>query len=44
MEKKNNLDFAIYRLKRAKEEYETAELLQKENKLLAANNRAYYSI
>lgn len=44
MEKKTSKEFALYRLERAKEEYETAELLYKENKLLAANNRAYYSI
>lgn len=44
MEKKTSLEFALYRLKRAQEEYKTAELLYKENKLLAANNRAYYSI
>ena len=44
MEKKTSKEFALYRLARAKEEYETAELLYKENKLLAANNRAYYSI
>ncbi len=44
MEKKTSKEFALYRLARAKEECETAELLYKENKLLAANNRAYYSI
>lgn len=44
MEKKTSREFALYRLERAKEECETAELLYKENKLLAANNRAYYSI
>jgi len=44
LEKKTSLEFAKYRLQRAQEEYETAELLYKENKLLAANNRAYYSI
>lgn len=44
MEKKTSKEFALYRLERAKEECETAELLYKENKLLAANNRAYYSI
>lgn len=44
MEKKTSKEFALYRLERAKEEYETANLLYKENKLLAANNRAYYSI
>lgn len=44
MEKKTSKEFALYRLARAKEEYETANLLFRENKLLAANNRAYYSI
>lgn len=44
MEKKTSLEFALYRLERAKEEYETAELLYRENKFLASNNRAYYSI
>ena len=44
MEKKTNIDLALYRLERAKEEYEVAELLYEKNKLLAANNRAYYSI
>lgn len=44
MKKKTSIEFALYRLERAKEEYETAELLYKENKLLASNNRAYYSI
>lgn len=44
MEKKTSREFALYRLERAKEEYETAELLYRENKLLASNNRAYYSI
>lgn len=44
MEKKTSIEFALYRLKRAKDEYETAEFLYKENKLLPANNRAYYSI
>lgn len=44
MEKKTSKEFALYRLERAKEEYETAGLLYRENKLLASNNRAYYSI
>ena len=44
MEKKTSREFALYRLDRAKEEYKTAEFLYKGNKLLAANNRAYYSI
>ena len=44
MEKKTSLEYALYRVKRAKEECEIAELLLREKKLLAANNRAYYSI
>lgn len=36
--------FSKYRLDRAKQEYEVANLLYRENQLLAANNRAYYSI
>ena len=44
MERKNSIDLAMYRLERARVEQQTAELLYKENKLLAANNRAYYSI
>lgn len=44
MEKKTSKEFALYRLDRAKQEYEVANLLYRENKLLAANNRAYYSI
>ena len=44
MEKKTSKEFALYRLERAREECETAEFLYKGNKLLAANNRAYYSI
>lgn len=44
MKKKTSIEFALYRLDRAKQEQSTAELLYKENKLLAANNRAYYSI
>lgn len=44
MKEKTSIDFALYRLERAKEECETAELLYRENKLLASNNRAYYSI
>ena len=38
------LDFAKYRLKRAKEDLEAAQLLYNNNSLLAANNRAYYAI
>lgn len=44
MKKRTSIEFAFYRLDRAKQEQSTAELLYKENKLLAANNRAYYSI
>lgn len=36
--------FSKYRLDRAKQEYQVANLLYRENQLLAANNRAYYSI
>ncbi len=44
MKERESIDLALYRLERAKNECETAEGLYKENKLLAANNRAYYSI
>lgn len=45
MDKKITVNsFSKYRLDRAKQEYEVANLLYKENQLLAANNRAYYSI
>ena len=44
LEKKTSIEFALQRLDRSKQEQATAELLYKENKLLAANNRAYYSI
>ena len=44
LKKKTSIEFALYRLDRAKQEQSTAELQYKENKLLAANNRAYYSI
>jgi uncharacterized protein (UPF0332 family) len=45
MDKKITVNtFSKYRLDRAKQEYEVANLLYRENKLLAANNRAYYSI
>lgn len=37
-------DLAKYKVDRAKEELETAELLLDNDKLRAANNRAYYSI
>ena len=36
--------YAKYRLDRAKEEYETAEDMLRNNHYRAANNRAYYSI
>lgn len=37
-------DLAKYKLERAREELETAELLFDNEKLKAANNRAYYAI
>lgn len=37
-------DLARYKLERAREELDTAELLFKNERLKAANNRAYYSI
>lgn len=37
-------DVAFYRLQVAKEDLETAQLLLRENKYRAANNRAYYAI
>lgn len=37
-------DLARYKLERAKEELDTAELLFDNEKLKAANNRAYYSV
>lgn len=37
-------DLAKYKLERAEEEYQTAELLFANDKLKAANNRAYYAI
>ena len=37
-------DLARYKLDRALEELDTAELLFENDKLKAANNRAYYSI
>ncbi len=37
-------DLARYKLERAREELDTAELLFENEKLKAANNRAYYSI
>ena len=44
MKERESIDLALYRLERAKNECETAEGLYKDGKLLAANNRAYYSI
>lgn len=38
------LELAFYRLDRAREDLDSAEILYKSNKLKAANNRAYYSI
>lgn len=40
----STLDFAKYRLERAKEDLQAAQLLYNNNCLLAANNRAYYAI
>lgn len=37
-------DLAKYKIERAIDEYETAKLLFDNNRLKAANNRAYYSI
>ena len=39
-----SIELAKYRLERAKEDLKDAELLYKNNSLLSANNRAYYSI
>jgi uncharacterized protein (UPF0332 family) len=39
----NNKDVARYKLERAKDDFESAQLLLKSEKLKAANNRAYYS-
>jgi uncharacterized protein (UPF0332 family) len=39
----NNKDVAHYKLERAKDDFESAQLLLKSGKLKAANNRAYYS-
>ena len=44
MDKKENINLALYRLDRAKQENANAKLLYKEKQYLAANNRAYYSI
>jgi len=44
MEKKTSMDLALYRLERAKLDLNDAELLYKNNRLLTANNRAYYAI
>lgn len=44
MDKKENINLALYRLERAKQENSNAKLLYKEKQYLAANNRAYYSI
>lgn len=44
MDKKENINLALYRLERAKQENSNAKLLYKEKQFLAANNRAYYSI
>lgn len=44
MDKKTNLDLAIYRLERAKEDLNTAMNNYEQKDYRAANNRAYYSI
>ncbi len=41
---KKAIELANYRLERAKQDLKDTELLYKNNSLLAANNRAYYSI
>lgn len=41
---RNSLEFAKYRLSRAKETLESAVVLYKIKDLIGANNRAYYSI
>lgn len=41
---KRELELAIYRLERAKQDMKDTELLYKNNSLLSANNRAYYAI
>ena len=37
-------EFSLYRLERAKQDLESAIFLYENNRLLAANNRAYYAI
>lgn len=44
MEEFYGKDLAKYKLERAREEHQTAELLFANDKLKAANNRAYYAI
>jgi uncharacterized protein (UPF0332 family) len=39
----NNKDVANYKLERAKDDFESAELLLKSGKLKVSNNRAYYA-
>ena len=41
---KKAIELARYRLERAKQDLQDTELLYKNNSLLSANNRAYYSI
>lgn len=43
-EEKNTLEFAKYRLEKAKETLSSARILYKNNDFAGANNRAYYSI
>ena len=44
MDKEEKLDLALYRINRAKEDIETAQLLFDNGKYRESNNRAYYSI
>lgn len=41
---KRRLDFSTYRLEKAKDDLETAELMLKNNKLSQSINRSYYSM
>ncbi len=41
---KNSIEFAKYRIERAKETLESAKVLYERKDLIGANNRAYYSI
>ena len=39
-----NINMALYRLEKAKEDLKASEIMYRENLLKAANNRAYYAI